>query len=142
VHKSDQDKGEDFEIWAGRSLIDFQNGAHDEDSTTTGGEYIKSEPPIGNCGDGNFYRHYYNPTTGEGLWGAFNSAIQRVRDILYEIQKIIGCPTDKKEIPPEYLKKLNCYFGHIMHMIQDMAIPDHAQDDSHLYHNRMENYVA
>jgi hypothetical protein len=107
VHKDDLDGGKEFDDWERISSGEFRNGAHDEDSTTTGGKYIRSEPPIGDCGDGNFYNHFYNPVTGEGLWGAYNSAIQRIRDILYEIQKITGCPSERKEIPPEYLKKLN-----------------------------------
>mgnify|MGYP001474715422 CR=1 FL=1 len=58
VHKGDLDEGRKFNGWADDSLKDFRDGAHDEDSTTTAGKYISSEPPLGNCGGGDFYSRF------------------------------------------------------------------------------------
>jgi len=69
VHKeTDLDGGYKFiEEFSSKALPHLRIGAYDEDSTKTGPWYIKSEPPIGRNGDGNFSQHFYDPDTGKGL---------------------------------------------------------------------------
>jgi len=67
VHKDDHDGGKGFNEWMDQAIEGLRTGSHDEDSTRTKGYYIGSEKPIGPNGDGNFYKHYYDPDTGKGL---------------------------------------------------------------------------
>lgn len=96
-----------------------------------------------------FFHHFYNPTTGKGLWNlasskewAFSESLQRKVSIgtssLWAL--ISGKGNDGKDFSyPRALKDykagdINRAFyslGHVLHLVQDSAVPDHTRDDPH-----------
>ena len=132
VHqRMDIDGGADFrKKMVEEALPYLRVGAHDEDSTRTGPWYIGSEPPIGRNGSGNFYHHFYDPDTGEGLLSD-NSALKRAKDYDSSIRSLIGCRSLDKLSGAER-ERIYDYFGRILHLIQDMGIPSHIKRDPHL----------
>jgi len=125
-----------FQEWADDriTLPHLRIGAHDEDSTKTGPWYIKSEPPIGRNGDGNFYQHFYDPDTGKGLLKGLlgdDSALNRAKNYDSTIRSLIGCSSIDKLSGVER-ERIFDYFGRILHLIEDMGIPSHTKIDPHV----------
>ena len=141
VHKDDSK----FQKWANDKsvLTYFRTGAHDEDSTYFLNVIPLDEPPIGPNGKGNWLRHFYNPGTGRGLKGVKSwSAPQRAHDLAITIQKIAGCDASAiNNLSAQDKARVYDYFGRIMHLIEDMAVPSHTTDDIHAFIKPFETYV-
>jgi hypothetical protein len=147
VHKNDTDGGERFKTWADtESLPNLRTGAHDEDSTKKLGVSVPPwapDPPIGPNGGGDFFDHFYNPETEEGIWlpGA-QPATKRAMDYLKEIMRRTGCGPDAiSKLSPTDKQKVYDYFGRIEHLIEDMGIPSHTKNDIHIATEPFEKYV-
>jgi tripartite motif-containing protein 71 len=142
VHKDDEDGGRGFNEWADQAIEGLRTGAHDEDSTKRLGFYL-SDKPIGVNGDGNFFNHFYNPDTGQGLKGNWGDpAPRRAVQYMLEIAREYFCrPSGNNKLTNEDKKKMYDYFGRILHLIQDMGNPSHTKDDLHVFTNTFEDYV-
>ncbi|MBU2415930.1 thermonuclease family protein, partial [Patescibacteria group bacterium] len=87
--------------------------------------------------------HYYNPITNKGLWN-FSSAKdwskQNIRQMLYSK----GNQTWQKALQ-EYRnnnkKQAFIALGHILHLIEDMAVPAHTRLDPHVLGDPYEQWV-
>jgi hypothetical protein len=151
----------DFSRWAEQALPSLRIGAHDEDSTkiqidvplelpdanlniTYPVEIHLDEPPIGNTGWGGWFHHFYNPKTGKGLKGFGTPAPNRAKDYIAEIKKIAGCtPGGVNNLSAEKKKKAYEYFGKTMHLLQDMAVPSHTQDNAKYTYSKFQTiYLA
>jgi len=135
VHKGDKP----FEDFANEALPSLRIGAHDEDTSEWLNWYI-NDPPIGENGWGDFFQHFYNPDTGKGLKGIWNPSTKRAKDYTEEIKKLF-CKIQNAPIKEEDKRKLYDYFGRILHLLQDMAVPSHTKDDIHAYTKPFETYV-
>jgi len=128
-----------FEDFADIALPSLRIGAHDEDTNKLLNWYI-NDSPIGSNGWGNFFQHFYNPDTGKGLKGSWSPATKRARDYLWEI-KDLQCKLKSSPLTEGDKRKLYDYFGRILHLLQDMAVPSHTTDDVHVSTKPFENYV-
>jgi streptogramin lyase len=135
VHKDN----EDFKRWAELNLPSFRVGAHDEDTNKWLNLYL-NDSPIGSNGWGNFFQHFYNPDTGKGLKSIWSPATKRARDYIREIKKL-QCKLKVAPLTEEDKKELYDYFGRLLHLLQDMAVPSHTKDDIHASIKPFENYV-
>jgi len=145
VHHGDQA----FEDFAGQILPSLRIGAHDEDSTRVrssdndvpGIEWRLADPPIGSTGWGGFFDHFFDKN-GHGLKGRGKPAPDRAADYLKEIEKIAGCtPGGLDNADGNQKKKAYEYFGKMLHLLQDMAVPSHTTDDAHPFRNNFEKYI-
>src|SRR4030042_3159676 len=119
VHKNDPDGGDKFRQWAdpqGEVLRLFRTGAHDED-TNKYVDFLSPDPPIGPNGWGDYFYHFYNPNTGEGLKGLAGSAPARAGDYARQIGRKIGCK-DLSKISPQDKSKIYDSFGRILHLLR------------------------
>ena len=143
VHQQmDADGGADFRNRMVRdALPNLRTGAHDEDTSKLFNSYL-NDPPIGLNGWGDFFQHFYNPDTQDGLKGAFNSAPNRAVNYFSEILKKIGCGPDAiSNVSENDKEKIYDYFGRILHLLQDMGNPAHTRDDVHVFTKTYEDYV-
>jgi hypothetical protein len=144
VHKNDADGGTKFNTFASESIPNLRTGAHDEDSTKKCGVSVppwKPDPPIGTNGWGDFFDHFYNPETEEGI-RLGQPATKRAMDYLKEIMKKTGCsPAAIGKLSEEDKRKVYDYFGRIEHLIEDMGMPSHTKNDIHLTEEPFEKYV-
>jgi hypothetical protein len=106
---------------------------------------MQNDSPIGTTGDGGFFSHFYDPSAPkgrEGLKGFGTPAPERAKDYVEEIKKIAGCtPGGINNLSGENKKKAYEYFGKIMHLLQDMAVPSHTKDDAHPFKKPFEKYI-
>jgi len=83
--------------------------------------------------DPRYLNHFYDPTTGKGLDGIYDSAKQWSQNQ----NGFIGATGDysEKAILENYkqsdLSRAYQGIGHILHLIQDMAVPAHTRNDAH-----------
>ena len=88
---------------------------------------IEEDTPI------RWMNHFYNPITGNGLWG-FSSAKDWSREDIKQLFYPKGNQTWQKAIS-SYAKgdKKEAFIalGHILHLIEDMSVPAHTRDDAH-----------
>ncbi|MEW6110251.1 MAG: hypothetical protein AB1632_13960, partial [Nitrospirota bacterium] len=138
VHGNDQD----FKNWIDEeALPSLRIGAHDEDSTKVMGIPL-DDPPIGSTGWGGWFGHFYNPKTGKGLKGWGTPAPEKAEDYIKEIKKIASCtPSGFNNLSVDNKKKAYEYFGKSLHLLQDMAVPSHTQDDAHPLQKPFETYI-
>jgi hypothetical protein len=136
VHKEDTL----FQKWANEeALPSLRIGAHDEDTNWWFNRWL-NDPPIGENGWGDFFQHFYNPDTGKGLKGIWNPGTKRAKDYTEEIKKFF-CKIQNAPLKEGDKRKLYDYFGRILHLLQDMAVPSHTKDDIHVYTKPFETYV-
>lgn len=144
VHKGDSDSGEKFNKWVENDKVipSLRIGTHDEDSTKVAGIPL-DDPPIGNTGWGGWWSHFYNPKTGKGLKGFGRPAPERAKDYVTEIKKMAGCTLGGfNNLSPASKNKAYQYFGKSLHLLQDMAVPSHTQDDIHVSQKPFEKHVS
>lgn len=80
-------------------------------------------------------RHFYDPTTGLGWLGIFQDAKDRANDF-YKSGIKRYCNKNNKMAAWEKL-------GHALHLLQDMAVPTHTNDATHISPpDSFEKYVA
>lgn len=92
--------------------------------------------------------HFYEPRTGQGLWGfltskawAQNSLAQGASDII----KAGGDQTWQKAISAFAKGDGRAAFyalGHVLHLLEDAAVPAHTRLDSHINGDPYESWVA
>ncbi len=91
-----------------------------------------------------FLHHFYNPDTGEGLYGNFSSAKawafhQPSGEEDYSV------PTILENYKDGDIERAYEGVGHILHLLQDMAVPAHTRDDDHksenFFQDPYENWV-
>ncbi|MFH0844922.1 MAG: hypothetical protein V1930_05555, partial [Pseudomonadota bacterium] len=99
------------------------------------------DPPIGPNGWGDFFQHFYDPDTGKGFKGIWDSAPYRAGNYFLEILNRIGCFPKGTSIPPPDKEKIYDLFGRILHLLQDMGNPSHTRDDAHVFTKTFEDYV-
>ena len=142
----------DFERWAKEamtgSLGNLLTGAYDEDCTHINPSAMRELPidgkwPVGPNGWGNFFEHFFNPRTGVGL-GSNRTAIARAEDYERKIKDII-CKSRPRydQLSEPSKKKVNDYFGRLMHLMQDMGISYHTKLEIHPFKadKPLEHYV-
>ncbi len=126
----------------------FLTGAFDEDCTPINRTAMQELPldgewPIGPNGWGNFFEHFFNPRTGAGL-GSNRTAIARAEKYERKIIDLI-CSTHTRYDQLDELsrKKVNDYFGRLMHLLQDMGMSYHAKLEIHPFKwdKPLEHYV-
>ena len=82
--------------------------------------------------------HFYDPIYNMGLYG-YNSAIDwALKDSAlndYSWPKAIQLYAEGQDIEAYYA------LGHILHLIEDMSVPDHTRSDQHLDGSPFENWV-
>ncbi len=149
VHKqTDGDGGSRFiEEFSSKALPYLRTGAHDEDTN----KYLNpilNDPPIGPNGWGDFFNHFYDPNTGEGLSvggvrvPGSQPATQRAMDYLKEIMQRTGCsPNAISKLSLGDRQRVYDYFGRILHLIEDMGVPSHTKNDIHIATEPFEKYV-
>ncbi len=116
----EQSFGEKFTDQESKRIIE---GARDED---LGGLGVR---PL---------NHFYDPTYSMGLYG-YNSAIDwALKDSAlndYSWPKAIQLYAEGQNIEAYYA------LGHILHLIEDMSVPDHTRSDQHLDGSPFEGWV-
>ena len=127
----------------------FLTGAYDEDSTTINKAAMQELPipgstwPRGPNGWGDFFEHFFNPRTGAGLWSN-RTAIDRAEGYERKIKDVI-CEMSSQyfQLNETSRKKVNDYFGRLMHLLQDMGMSYHTKIEVHPFKSTkpLENYV-
>ena len=89
VHKEDIK----FQEWADNKLIypSFRNGAHDED-TNWWLNFVLDDPPIEPGEWGNFFHHFYNPSTNKGFKRFFDSSLTQAKNYSNQIWQMVCGP--------------------------------------------------
>ena len=121
----------------------FRAGAHDEDLQLW--ELNKILGPNGLGAFGTF--SHFNcicPVddtcfTGYGLVGA-PPAPERAKKLFEKIKKIIGCK-NFDDLSDEKKRKIFDYFGRILHLIEDMGVPNHVKGDAHPFKKEIEEFA-
>jgi hypothetical protein len=135
-------------IWGKNALQWFRAGAHDEDTQFFPLSLILKDYPIGPNGIGNFlwFSHFYcvEPISSyckedEGLFGA-KSALERANYFLEKIKEIIGCK-NFDDLSDDEKRKIFDYFGRILHLIEDMGVPNHVKGDAHPFKKEIEEFA-
>ncbi len=98
---------------------------------------IEEDTPI------RWMNHFYNPITGNGLWG-FSSAKDWSRENIKQLFYPKGNQTWQKAI--EFYtngdkKQAFIALGHVLHLIEDMSVPAHTRDDAHPEGDPYESWV-
>lgn len=93
--------------------------------------------------------HFYNPSTQKGLWGlasskewGFSSDLQKKFSIASssKLALILGLANESKDF--SYPRAVRDYqtgdlprsfysLGHVLHLLQDLSVPEHSRDDAH-----------
>ncbi|MGQ9638729.1 MAG: hypothetical protein ACUVT6_13215, partial [Thermodesulfobacteriota bacterium] len=102
--------------------------------------FILDDPPIEAGGWGNFFHHFYNPLTGKGFKRLFGSSLERAKGYSEKIWQMV-CGPKGINLSDKERRRVYYYFGRILHLLQDMAVPSHTKDDAHVFKKKFESYV-
>ncbi|MGB9700379.1 MAG: hypothetical protein ACPL5I_13465, partial [Thermodesulfobacteriota bacterium] len=91
-------------------------------------------------GWGNFFHHFYNPSTKKGFKRYFKSSLERAKGYSDQIWQMV-CGPKGGNLSDSEKRKVYYYFGRILHLLQDMAVPSHTKDDTHVFKKDFESYV-
>jgi len=107
-------------------------------------------------GFGRFYRHFHNPLTDNGLWdidiinkyGWFDSSIIWAFEPAgeqgftgnyswYDVETYFyNALTAENEFDRQaYFARMFRGLGQLMHLVQDLSVPEHVRDDGHVFYN-------
>lgn len=87
--------------------------------------------------------HFYDPTTGNGLLGEGKSSLDWAFDQVQELTNLRAIPAAREamylaltdqasNVREQSGADLFRIVGHVIHLVQDLATPEHVRDDAHL----------